>query len=277
MANPQLENGGTSIANEVLEVLAQSDLSGGEFRLLLAVIRKTWGWHKKEDAISISQLEEMTNYSTRTIIYLIQNLEAKRIILIKRDLHKTNKIKINKDYETWLVQNLSPQYKKVKELAKKSSAKLRKQQKTDVSSAKLCKNLVQNSVKNINSFAHTNSNTNSNTKYRTFSENDLFVQAWRDYKDMRKKIKKPMTAKAEQMAIKKLEGMTEDLCTAIQIVEQSIEHSWNGLFPLKGKSNQMEQDAIDMIKQYGQELGYWKFVAKYSSQDLLKVKHIINL
>ena len=57
---------------------------------------------------------------------------------------------------------------------------------------------------------------------------------------MRKDIKKPMTEKAVDLAIKKLTdlstaplsgGMDNEL--AIQILNQSIFNSWQGLFPLK--------------------------------------------
>jgi len=41
MANPQIEDGYTRIANEILENLIAFDLSGQEVRVALFVIRKT--------------------------------------------------------------------------------------------------------------------------------------------------------------------------------------------------------------------------------------------
>jgi phage replication O-like protein O len=57
MASPQLENGYTKIANELLDVLMRHPevMKGSLFQVIAVVWRKTYGWDKKEDSISISQ------------------------------------------------------------------------------------------------------------------------------------------------------------------------------------------------------------------------------
>lgn len=157
MASPQKENGYTPIANELLEAMAKCNCFGfSNGQIVWAILRKTYGWNKKEDKISLSQLGEMTGLSRRTIIYTLQELEAKKILFIIREkqgkLNKVNLIKFNKDYETWVVQNSALQVIKNREKAKISSAKLRTLKR---GSAKLGKRVVQNSVKNGNSFAPT--------------------------------------------------------------------------------------------------------------------------
>lgn len=141
MASPQKENGFTPVANELLEALARTELKGSGYALVFAIMRKTFGFHKKEDRISISQLQEMLHISRRAVIYNLQELEAKKIIFIKRERdgvkNRVNLIKLNKDYETWVVQNSAPQVEK-----NRTSAKLRKK-------------VVQNQVKNLPSFAPT--------------------------------------------------------------------------------------------------------------------------
>ena len=67
MANPQKENGYTAIANEVLEQLVKAGLLGSELSMAIFVIRKTWGFQKKEDIISFSQFEKGLNISRMTI------------------------------------------------------------------------------------------------------------------------------------------------------------------------------------------------------------------
>lgn len=165
MASPQKENGYTAIANEILESLARLDIIGSQFAIILAVIRKTYGFKKKEDQISISQLMEMTSLSRRTVIYHLQDLEAKRVLFIKRvrngSVNETNIVMFNKNYDQWVVQNSSPQTKKNRELAKISSAKRR-------GSAKLQQKVVQNSDEKVNSFAPTKETiTKDNTKEST--------------------------------------------------------------------------------------------------------------
>ena len=49
MASPQKENGYTPIAHEILEALAKQLLSPDEWRILMIIFRKTYGWDKKED------------------------------------------------------------------------------------------------------------------------------------------------------------------------------------------------------------------------------------
>ena len=61
---------------------------------------------------------------------------------------------------------------------------------------------------------------------------------FKDYLAMRKKIKKPMTDRAVDLAIKKLETLSSgDNDLAIKILEQSIMNSYQGLFPLKENNN----------------------------------------
>lgn len=47
MANPQIENGYTRIANELLEALLLANLSKRQLLVALAVIRQTYGFNRK--------------------------------------------------------------------------------------------------------------------------------------------------------------------------------------------------------------------------------------
>lgn len=59
-------------------------------------------------------------------------------------------------------------------------------------------------------------------------------QAFLDYIDFRKKIKKPMTDRAIELAMNELDKLAGcDSQMAIQIINQSILRGWQGLFPLK--------------------------------------------
>lgn len=64
------------------------------------------------------------------------------------------------------------------------------------------------------------------------------VQAFRDFKEMRVKIKKPLTEKAIGMIHSKLSTLAgHDEEMKIQILNQSIMNSWPGVWPLNGTSN----------------------------------------
>lgn len=100
-------------------------------------------------------------------------------------------------------------------------------------------------------------NTKTPKSARTYFPNDESLnRAFLDYLEMRKQIKKPMTEKAADLAIKKLyelatvpfsDSMDKDL--AIRILNQSTMNSWQGLFPVKEqKINSIPQGGIDWSK-----------------------------
>ena len=62
---------------------------------------------------------------------------------------------------------------------------------------------------------------------------DELLAALRGYEQMRKQIKKPLTDQAKALALRKLDSLAMDRYTKIEIVNQSILNSWQGLFPLK--------------------------------------------
>ncbi len=99
----QLENGYTRIANEVLENLVNTPLLGAEFQVLLFIIRKTYGYNKKQDRISFTQFEKGTGISRQTINKTIKNLVAKGMI-VKIYLPEGNiGYTFIKDQEKWVV------------------------------------------------------------------------------------------------------------------------------------------------------------------------------
>lgn len=62
---------------------------------------------------------------------------------------------------------------------------------------------------------------------------------WNDFKEMRKKIRKPMTEKAEELMVKKLTSFHEKKINVTKVLEQSILNNWQDIFEPK-KSNVVE-------------------------------------
>ncbi len=102
MASPQAENGHLDLAHELTEQLCRSPLSGSEIRVCLFILRKTWGWHKKSDCISITQIQQGTNLSRPTVCETLNKLVSKRL-LFKSDNGHINSYTFNKDYQQWIV------------------------------------------------------------------------------------------------------------------------------------------------------------------------------
>lgn len=83
-ANPQLENGYTSIANEIMDALCKIRIPGEAMQVLLFILRKTYGWNKKEDRISLSQFAVGTGLKKTTICKSLRKLEDMRLIITKK-------------------------------------------------------------------------------------------------------------------------------------------------------------------------------------------------
>ena len=98
MDNIQLEKGYTQIANELLEKLAKTSISGSSWRVLMAIIRKLYGFNKKEDWIEYSQLCEMTGLSKPKISQCIKQLSETGTVTKTSNGNKTI-IGISKNYE----------------------------------------------------------------------------------------------------------------------------------------------------------------------------------
>ena len=98
MASPQLKNGFTEIANEIIEHLILPGTNGQELKLILFTIRKTYGFHKKQDKISLSQFQKALQVKRANICRIIKSLVAKRLLLKEKNLYK-----FNKNWEQWIV------------------------------------------------------------------------------------------------------------------------------------------------------------------------------
>lgn len=82
-----------------------------------------------------------------------------------------------------------------------------------------------------------------NKKRKTFEEvldennfSEELKNTIRDFIDMRKTIKKPMTSKALELLLRNLEKLTNLEEEKIAILNQSIEHGWQTVYPLKTAS-----------------------------------------
>jgi phage replication O-like protein O len=103
LANPQVENGHLKIANEVWEHLIVSGMSGSEFPIVMAVIRQSWGWKKKQTEISLLQFKGFTRLPERTIAHCLKSLVHRKILIHVPGGGRGNSSKwtFNKDWEKW--------------------------------------------------------------------------------------------------------------------------------------------------------------------------------
>jgi phage replication O-like protein O len=82
----------TKISNDYIEwITSQVWLTGLDSRILLFIFRKTIGWNKEVDKISLSQFQKVTSSSRQGVLDAINRLEKHKAIVI----HKCGKGKIS--------------------------------------------------------------------------------------------------------------------------------------------------------------------------------------
>lgn len=104
MANPQKEHGYTPIANEVIEQLALADFTAREFKVVLVVLRKTWGWSKKKDRLSLGQIAAATGIKRHHVAVVVKALIGRNVLLVEgapTGGNTPNAYAFNKDHESW--------------------------------------------------------------------------------------------------------------------------------------------------------------------------------
>lgn len=94
----EIPENSTPIIHEIIEALAKIRLSCYEFNILMAIIRKTYGWGKKEDWIAGEQLVEMTGIAKPRCFNTLKKLKEKNIIF--KNGKNTG---INKNVTEWVV------------------------------------------------------------------------------------------------------------------------------------------------------------------------------
>ena len=107
----QVEKGNfTRIINPLIEELIKIPFKGCELAVALFIIRKTYGYNKPEDEISLTQFQKGLNRSRQTIVTALKNLQLVNVArLVKQGDSKkcSNLWRINKYYDTWKLVNVA--------------------------------------------------------------------------------------------------------------------------------------------------------------------------
>jgi len=74
------DNTFTKVPNALYDAMLAQKLSITQERALLYIIRKTYGFHKADDRISISKMAEDTGFTRRAMINAVHDLEKMGVI-----------------------------------------------------------------------------------------------------------------------------------------------------------------------------------------------------
>ena len=86
-----------------------------------------------------------------------------------------------------------------------------------------------------------------------YTENEELQNALKAFVQMRSFIKKPMTEYALKLMLKKLDELGNSDTTKIAILNQSITHNWQGIFPLKDEYTKQGKQPEKKYDQNGYE------------------------
>jgi phage replication O-like protein O len=102
LANPQKQNGYVPIANELLEAIYKTDMTRNELRVLLCVIRYTYGYNAKSERLSLGFISSETGLAKSRVSEALNGLKGKNITIVGEWQSKEpREIAIQKDYEKW--------------------------------------------------------------------------------------------------------------------------------------------------------------------------------
>lgn len=105
MANPQPDKF-TKISSEMLDALCKMRIPGEARQVFDCIMRKTYGFYKQKDSISLSQFSEATGMTRQNCSRALKKLES--LNLIKTEKTKFTYIySIQKNYDAWLYSKTS--------------------------------------------------------------------------------------------------------------------------------------------------------------------------
>lgn len=197
------------LPNSVIDELL-SDLTGAELKCYLYVLRKTKGWNKEEDAISVSQFMKVTGLSNRKVIDACERLVELGLLEQKIGSNKTKVFSV-KDYKTSSSEE-SSLVKKVHSGSEESSLSVVKKVHTQ-------NNNINNTTKN------TNKKNTKKSVLELLADFGITGQLADDFMIHRKACKAPITGTALKGFQREADKAGIPLAEAITI---SIERNWRG-------------------------------------------------
>nr|WP_063083576.1 replication protein [Escherichia coli] len=114
-----IDDGYTRFANELLEAIASADLTARQLKVMLAYVRKTYGFNKKTDRIADEQIAQLTGLSRQNV-----NKAKKELISMNCLFMDGNQIGVNSEVSAWQFSKCLQVSNFVSKLETKSASKL---------------------------------------------------------------------------------------------------------------------------------------------------------
>ncbi|GAB0913504.1 hypothetical protein DZ08F32_18270 [Escherichia coli] len=254
-----IDDGYTRFANELLEAIASADLTARQLKVMLAYVRKTYGFNKKTDRIADEQIAQLTGLSRQNV-----NKAKKELISMNCLFMDGNKIGVNREVSAWQFSKCLQVSNFVSKLETKNVSKL---ETFNVSKLETHKRHSLKTKENINKPPISPKKISQKfDPLETELPDWLSAETWLSWVTYRKEIGKSIKSKQSvTQAINVLSRSLEKGYTPEEIINQSIASGWQGIFEPKtpkGKSQQRPQQRAMQenfaAKDYGQtEMPSW--------------------
>ncbi|EMQ3364894.1 replication protein [Escherichia coli O128ac:H26] len=254
-----IDDGYTRFANELLEAIASADLTARQLKVMLAYVRKTYGFNKKTDRIADEQIAQLTGLSRQNV-----NKAKKELISMNCLFMDGNQIGVNREVSAWQFSKCLQVSNFVSKLETKNVSKL---ETLNVSKLETHKRHSLKTKENINKPPISpKKNSQKFDPLETELPDWLSAETWLSWVTYRKEIGKSIKSKQSvTQAINVLSRSLEKGYTPEEIINQSIASGWQGIFEPKtpkGKSQPRPQHRAMQenfaTKDYGQtEMPSW--------------------
>ncbi len=254
-------------------------ISDASTKLYLLICRKTRGWGKEMDSISLTQFEAFTGKSRPTIIKCLRELVKFGLVVEKPSTFHGKTYKLGDDSNVSLMVNFPSKDILLDEKTAKNGDSASKNilpllvKNFNYASKNILPLLVKNFYTQKQLSKTTIQNKKINKKSERVSENpkaekpkadqqNLFDahsielpenvnrDLWIQFVEMRKSIRKPLTENAVNILLKKLVGYGEQANTAL---ENSIVGSYQSVYPPKQQNTASNQNSQPERRRFGQQ------------------------
>ncbi|EIH5826079.1 replication protein [Escherichia coli] len=254
-----IDDGYTRFANELLEAIASANLTARQLKVMLAYVRKTYGFNKKTDRIADEQIAQLTGLSRQNV-----NKAKKELISMNCLFMDGNQIGVNSEVSAWQFSKCLQVSNFVSKLETKNVSKL---ETLNVSKLETHKRHSLKTKENINKPPISPKKVSQKfDPLETELPDWLSAEIWLSWVTYRKEIGKSIKSKQSvTQAINVLSRSLEKGYTPEEIINQSIASGWHGIFEPKtpkGKSQPRPQHRAMQenfaTKDYGQtEMPSW--------------------
>lgn len=251
-----IEDGYTRIANELLDAITQHNLTQRELKVLLAIIRKTYGYQKKTDDIATSQLSKVTGVHPNHVRATLKSLFEKNVIL-KTDGVYGSEIGVQKNHTEWKSKATKSVGKTNQNGCKKQLNQLQPNQLEKPTELVGESNRI-GCLEQPNRYATKENLTKENKtkeKRKGFLGIELpdylSVESIQEFYDYRKGMGKALSIHGLKLLLKQLDEFKQQGHDPVVILQTSIVNGWSGVFaPKKTNSAKGIQGGDFSAKQY---------------------------